>query len=87
MDVGSCVGVDSQMMDMIRVIGWWPRVYTKNKSKADVRSRGQKNVDVVAATVNKILKKNSNFRRRLCAAMGISLPPASFPLPPLRTSP
>jgi hypothetical protein len=32
MDVGSC-GSDSQMMDMIRVIDWWPRIYTSQPKK------------------------------------------------------
>jgi hypothetical protein len=35
------------MMDMIRVIDWWPRVYTsqpKIKSKAAIRGRSTENV-------------------------------------------
>jgi hypothetical protein len=47
--------VDSQMMDMIRVIDWWPRVYTsqpKIKSKAAIRGRSRKTLAVVAETTN-----------------------------------
>lgn len=89
MDVGSCVGVDSQMMDMIRVIGRWPRVYTKNKSKADVRSRSQENVDGGCGDGEQNLEKEFEFSQAALRSHGDIfaarlIPPPSAPHFPLR---